>query len=226
MRKTARTNPISEADQTGVIRRERSQRRSVQGPRAEGGGEELVEGRGDLVGAVADAEDGAAGAEFVDDLAAGAAGGGGGEGRGVDEDRPDGDRAGGGGDHLEEGVTLGAGGQTVRSVLDVATGVDRPLLGQDGRADAEVAVRDVSSGRGKRRGLAAARFTVDVVLPTPPFWLSTAIRRMSFSSLNVCAQARPSGSPSSNRCRRLIRRFRGIRACRSGRDLNPVPVVR
>ena len=45
---------------------------------------------------------------------------------------------------------------------------------------------------------AAARFTVDVVLPTPPFWLSTAIRRIINSSLNVYVSSWPFGPVSSS----------------------------
>src|SRR5271157_4245882 len=104
----------------------------------------------DHAGAVTETEDLGVGTELVEDLTAGTAGCGRRLGWRVDQGGPDPQRAGGSGDRLKNGGTLGTDGQTVRGILDVATGEDVAAIGQYGRADGELAVGAIG---------AASRFT-------------------------------------------------------------------
>ena len=88
-------------------------------------------------------DDGVGGAELVDGLAAGSAGLAGGVveigyGDGADADCGAVEADGGG-----DGRLLGAGGEAVGGVFDVAAGDDDAVVEEDGGSDAEVAVRGV-----------------------------------------------------------------------------------
>jgi hypothetical protein len=110
----------------------------------EGGGQELGDGGpGDGAGFSGVEDDGVGGAELVDGLAAGSAGLAGGlveigygDGADTDAGAVEGD---GGGD----GGLLGAGGEAVGGVFDVAAGYDGTVREEDRGADAEVAVGGV-----------------------------------------------------------------------------------
>ncbi len=91
---------------------------------------------------------GGGGAELVDGLAAGSAGLGGGGVEVSDDDGADTDGGSVEGDSGGDGGLLGAGGEAVGGVLDIAAGDDVAVLEEEGGAYAEVAV-----GSSRRCGL-------------------------------------------------------------------------
>ena len=107
----------------------------------EGCGEEVGDG-GLVEGAVllGEEDDGVGGAEFEDGLAAGSAGLAGGVVEVGDGDGADADGGAVEGDGGGDGGLLGAGGEAVGGVFDVAAGDDGAVCEQEGGADAEVAV--------------------------------------------------------------------------------------
>ena len=56
------------------------------------------------------------------------------------------------GDGVEDGVALGANGQAIGSVFDVAAGEDPAVVGQQRSADGEPAIRTVGLLAGRNRG--------------------------------------------------------------------------
>jgi len=123
--------------------------------RAEGVGEESADGGGLVLAAVAGVEDGrAVVAELGEGLAAGAAGHGGcavevgdGDGEQADARTVFDDGAGDGG-------LLGAAGEAVAAVFDVAAGDDGAICKQESGADAEPGVRRVRVLGGREGGRA------------------------------------------------------------------------